>query len=163
MFLPTLQETRNEHILAANAECKNAVEAILAKVIIPVEKMRETLLEAAKKGTYARANFIVDLHSLLLRSVPLCAHVLAIYDEGFLQRVELDKCTIRSNHQLVERLFMHKEFFPGIGRIKKELVAAFPDAHISMSVKTCFDVNSSLLLEFVVSYTLKNPEGLLQV
>jgi hypothetical protein len=160
-FQQTLQEMRDTHIQDTNWRTIEAVEAILEKAVVPVEAMRKTLLEGAKRGTYARAAFLVDFISLLLYPVPLSLYVVNKRHPTQLQKVVLDKGTIRTQHQMIEPLFQSNGFFQGVRRIQDELVAAFPDGEINMCVLTQYDVNSSLLLEFSVSYTLKNPEGLL--
>lgn len=159
-FLPTLQEIHDTHIRDANWRCIEAVEDILKMAVMPVEKMRETLITAAKRGECmnARAHFRVDLHSLLLATIPMTMYVTDTLRKGPLRKLVLDKQGVAKDDCLVRRLFRTDGIFTGIKRIQKELVDAFPDGTIAMDVETEFDGNVSLFLEFSVSYTLKTPE-----
>jgi hypothetical protein len=160
-FQQTLQEVRDTHIQDANWRTIEAVEAILGEAVVPVEKMRGTLLEGAKKGTYATATFIVDFVSLLLYPVPLCLYVVNRLHPNSLQKIVFDKGAMTNQDYLIAPLFRHDGYFQGVRRIRNELEAAFPDAEISLDVKFMFHGNQTLHLEFTVAYTLKNPEGLL--
>jgi hypothetical protein len=159
----TLQEVRDTHIQDANERTMDAVETILAKTIVPIEKMRATLLEGAKQDTYTKATFIVDFISLLLYPTPLCLYVTNRLHPHSLQKIVFDKGAMTTQDYLIRPLFRCDGYFQGVRRIRNELEAAFPDGEISLDVKFMYGVTQTLYLEFTVAYTLKNPEGLLAV
>lgn len=157
-FLPELERLREQRVNDANWRTIETIDALFEKVNVPIERLRQMLLDGAKNiGAFkTQAYFYVPLNELLTYTPPLTLYTGYTQPNTRLFTLQFDTSLA---YDMLNSLFRSTGIFLKLDAIRQKLSDTFPDGTITLS--TC-DF-PTLSLQLLVEYQLKRPDGVVKI
>jgi hypothetical protein len=150
-FQVSLTKLRSEIVKRENARTLAFIESHLSKIQVPIEALKEDLLENAKQIETApvKTSYAINLSRMLQATPPYTLYVSNQVPTDFAQEIKFDgSMYIPKKH--LETILLNNKCIKELDRIQNELTAAFPNASIQPSI----DIYAfGMYIKYNISYT----------
>lgn len=161
-FQVSLTKLRSEIVKRENARTLAAIESHLSKIQVPIETLKEDLLDNAKQIQTVPINtsYRINLSHILQATPPYTLYVSHHVPTTFAQEIKFDGSKqIPKKH--LENILLNSKYIKGFDRIYNELTAAFPNASIQPSLDA-YAFGSHAFNTIHIEYNITYQTGFLE-